>query len=322
MKQWLLILGLIALTACVSDAPHDNPLDNPSGDGQFSLNGTVFSYYPPYKPLSNAFVFLLPARQAVFSDANGKFSFKGVTGGSYTLICSAAGYATDTVQVDVNQSVQHDFYLDALPYFETIYLRTHHVSRWFPVEDTYYLEVQATVNDPDGIGDLRKVWFTIPEFAFSDTLQAGIVAGQFEKSVPENQLPVGKIARLIGKEIILFVQDDPGSTTQSIPHFLTRIVQPTPVLIAPIGLSTVNPDSLVFQWQPVVLDYPFTFKVQLFQINLGVLTTVDEIGNIPGDQTSYWYRNVLPSGEYFWRVFVVDEYGNTSSSKEGAFRVP
>ncbi|NOX90195.1 MAG: carboxypeptidase-like regulatory domain-containing protein [Calditrichaeota bacterium] len=307
---------------CVSDAPHDNPLDIQNGKATFKIQGKVFTYYPPYKPVAGVFIFLKPTDQITVSGQNGEYAFSGLEAGAYTLICQAEGYAADSVRLNLSEKTTHDFFLDRLPYFKEIILRTHHLARWFPVEDIYYLELGVKAADPDGIGDLNAVYFQIPELNFTDTLQAGTDAGAFGKYLSENDLPVQKLAQLIGKQFTFIVKDDPGFSAVSDPEFLTRIIEQTPVLVSPVGLESVTSDTVTFRWQKVNLNYDFTYKIKLFQINLGVFTQIDEITGIPPSSASFSYETGLQAGEYFWRIYIVDEFGNTSGSKEGAFKIP
>ncbi len=312
----------MAISGCVPDAPHDNPLDPKNSTANLSLEGRVYTYYPPYKPVGGAALYLLPANQMAVTDENGYYIFPNLKTNTYTLICQKQGYAGDTMQVDLYSGTNYDFHLDQLPYFEQISLKTHHLSRWFPVEDAYYLEIQTRVNDADGVSDITKVEFRIPELSFVDTLREGNKAGHFGHLISADDLPVNSLSQLIGREFVFRVQDDPGFVSESSSHYLTRIIEEVPVLVSPVGLETVVGDSVQFEWQKVILPYEFTFKIELYQINLGISTIIDEIENISSDLTAYRYQPTLPASDYLWRVLIVDRYGNTSGSREGVFRVP
>lgn len=305
----------------MDDAPRDNPLDARSIPS-ITLRGSVFTYYQPRSKVPGAILTLQPGDHAALTDGNGQYRFGSLAAGTYQLTCTAEGYAVDSIDINLTESTQKDFYLDRLPYFKTVSLSTRHVSRWFPVEDVYYLQIRSEVGDPDGIGDVRAVFYEIPEYQYKDTLQATIDAGIFTSRAGVDKLPVQSIQQLIGKRFDFYVEDDAGFSGESTGHYVSRIIEETPVLLYPTGLETVADSTINFQWQKVILPYEFSFTLELQQNNLGVISKVDEIAAIPADATRFLYRTSLAAGDYLWILYIVDAFGNTSSSKQGAFRIP
>lgn len=312
---------LIFIYSCLDNVKHDNPLDPHNKNSGFSISGKVSSLYSPVKPIFNAVLSLHPGDLRIFSDIDGNFMFDGLEKGSYTIFSDAQGYSKDSLQLDLSEDKQINFFLDGLPYFENIQLTTHHTSRFFPIDDMFFLQIATRVNDSDGIGDINKVYFDIPEINASDTLNASLETGSFSIILSVEDLPVNTIHTLIGRRIILSVSDDAGITIESDPKFLTRVIDITPVVTSLVNLQTVSNDSLLFTWEKIRLPYWFTHTIEIYQINLGLLTKVIEIKNISQDRISYTMKNNLNTADYVWILSVSDEFGNTSSSKEGAFHV-
>jgi len=323
IRSFWFISVFLLLSSCLNDAPHDNPLDPRGSSGaSLQLSGEVFTFYQPHAKVPGAMLTLQPGNHVTLSDTDGYYGFSGLVAGTYRLTCSAQGYAFDSLEITLTENTKKDFYLDRLPYFNTITLSTHHVSRWFPVEDIYYLQIQSTVDDPDGIGDVKTVYYEIPEWGFSDTLQATINAGVFGRRVGVENLPVQNMQQLVGRAFDFYVEDDPGFKGTSPGHYVSRIIEETPVLLYPTGLETVADSTINFQWQKMIVPYGFTFTLELQQNNLGVFSIIEEINGISGEATSYLYQTPLAAGDYLWVIYMVDDFGNTSSSKEGAFRIP
>ncbi len=318
MKR-LLLCGIFFLIACVGDAPRDNPLESTKG---FRVNGNVHTLYAPHVPLASVPVLLQELKWQVFTDEQGQFEFTAVAPDSYTLILGGQPFSRDTLRFFLNQNLHLNFYLDQLPVLEKIALTTHHQARWFPVEDTYGVQIYLKAADPDGIGDLNQAFFEIPDIAFQDTLVPGPEPGEFFAWRSEAELAVGHINELIGKAFIVTVTDDAGATVRSAPQFLTRVIDQTVQLEAPVGLQTINSDTILFKWQAAYLNFPFHYRLEIFQINRGVLNVVRTLENLNHSQTSVALVHNLPTGDYLWRIYIVDEYGNTSGSREGAFRIP
>ncbi|MFZ0389169.1 MAG: hypothetical protein WAN36_01835, partial [Calditrichia bacterium] len=146
------LLALLFLSGCWSDAPRDNPLQSNSAE-TYSFQGTVHTYYPhqPRSLLSGASVLLKPENRISVTGPEGTFGFKQLPAGSYTAIAAAAGFAADTLKFDLPGTSTHSFFLDGLPYFKDLSIESRHVSRLFPVEDLYYLELHLTASDTDGV---------------------------------------------------------------------------------------------------------------------------------------------------------------------------
>jgi len=310
-----------SFSACLEDASRENPLDPVNRNSHIQISGQVLTFYHPRKAISQASILVQPGNFVVISGEDGNFRFNDLTPGDYTLICQAEGYQTDSTSINIQSSVDHTFLLDGLPQFEDISLQAHHRSRWFPLEEIYFIEIETLVNDPDGIGDIQSVVCEIPSMNFLDTLQAEIVAGIFSSTLFDSDLPVASVHQLIGRQMYFIVEDDYGTKTTSDAKFLTRIIEETPLLISPTELQSVESYPINFQWERVSLSYPATLKIEIFQINIGIAFKADEIDKIPIDDQNYHYSTNLNPGDYFWTINIVDEFGNSSSSREGTFQI-
>lgn len=315
------IASFVFFISCLDDVAHNNPIDPKNKNKGFSIMGKVTTLYAPVQNLPNAIITIQPGEQNLFSASDGSFEFNGLEPGFYTIFCTASGYSLDSIEVDLQSDQTINFSLDGLPYFEQTALTTHHISRFFPVDDLFLLEVNVKVNDPDGVSDIKQVYFDITEFDASDTLDASLETGRFTKRLSVDDLPINSIHSLIGRAFYISIMDDANKITVSNELFLTRIIDLTPVLEGPANLETVVGDSIDFLWQKNRLPFLFTHRIEIFQINFGLLTKVDEFNNIPSNISKWNTAHNLPNGDYVWILTIIDEFGNTSSSKEGTFNV-
>lgn len=314
-------VALLLFLDCFSDAPRDNPLDPVNG---ISLGGKVQRLYSD-RSIPGALVQLHPGNRVWRTDGSGTYEFAEIPPGQYHLMVSAEGYSSDSAMINIDQDTNINFVLDSLPYFRDISLTTIHISRWFPPDDIYSIQFEVIGGDGDGIGDIDRVWYQIESLSFTDTLQQ-VAPGNplFRGQVRELQLPVTSLHELIGKPFRFHIRDLPQHTTVSSPQFITRVIDETPQLISPVGLSTISSDTINFRWQAVSsIQFPFTYRIEIYRISVGL--KVHEIENIDSNVTTYVYHdanNVLIDGEdYYWILYIVDEHGNQSGSKEGSFRV-
>ncbi|MHB2149291.1 peptidase associated/transthyretin-like domain-containing protein [Calditrichota bacterium LG25] len=318
MKRFFLI-AILFLFGCLGDAPRDNPLENQNG---LTLEGSVHTFYAPHLPLEMVPVQLKKLNLLTYSDAQGRFEFTHLKPDSYTVIVGGQNFSKDSVRIFLKRNTSLTFKIDRLPQFLEIKITTHHQARWFPVEDAYFVQVYLRATDPDGIGDLSLAYYDVPGLGVRDTLLPGADAGEFYAWQTPGEFNVQHVNQLIGKAFEMVVEDDAGFGKRSEPVFLTRIIEQTVQLISPVGLQTIFGDTIRFQWQSVYLTFPFHYKLEIFQINNGVISIVKTMDGLPSDQTELELINSLPAGDYLWRIYLVDEFGNTSSSKEGAFQIP
>ena len=315
-----LLTGLF-LWACLDDVPRDNPLDPALGNHNFLLNGTVQTYYAPRSPIADALVWLEPGTHITRTAADGSFRIENIAAGRYTVYCSAEGYASDSVQVNITANKQLNFNLNGLPRFVSRAVTTHHIARWFPLNDVYYLETTAQVTDADGLADIKQVICEIPYSAFRDTLDPELNAGHFKKTFFTQDLNINSLHELLGQPVYFIAEDNPGAQLRTEGVYAARILEKTAALTSPVELQAVPADSIHFRWEwnPPAFDH--TLKIDVYAINAGIVTSVKTIDDIPAGYTDWLYRSDLPAGDYFWTVTIRDAFGNTSQSKEQVFQI-
>ena len=328
-----LALSLTLGMGCLGEAPHDNPLDPNSDDFVTATEGEVVGRVTDRadEPLSMAEVRLIPAPSVSQTelvgrtDAAGRFEITGIAEGTgYRLEVSTEGYEIGVIdQIDVDAGRVEELpalRLNALPTIVEATFRTIHVSRWWPVNDLFFLEVDVQAGDADGLFDLDDLVFEIPELNFSVPLDPRI-AGRFDKRIRADSLPTASLHNLLGRTLRLTVRDMEGAVTSSSQQ-LVRVVTGTPTTVAPPQGAVVDNSLPLLTWDPFPPQFPFTYQIDLFRNEANVNIPVDQIPGIPMDAISQQVRFPLSTGSYLWTVTVVDEFGNLSRSKEAAFRIP
>jgi hypothetical protein len=312
------------LISCVSDAAYENPYDPRSGlvaKGGV-IRGAVTIYYDLNVPLDSARITLLPSGIYLETGLNGRFEFRDIPTGEYSVFCEKEGYATDSVSLNlVNDEIEHNFRLNAVPEIKESTLTTHHISRWWPVEDRHIMELKVKVDDKDGINEIDSVWMTINEYNYAQSLERSENLMEFGIVILDYQLPVSPLHLIQGKQINTICTDLYGNTSVPKTLYITRIIDNVPQIVYPSNQETIDSFPVIFNWQPEFLLYPITYKLEIYQVNFGLFTKIFETDSIDHQVSEFEYANELPAGDYFWLIYVVDSDGNTSSSKEGTFRV-
>ena len=243
--------------------------------------------------------------------------------GTYQVSISGAQYARiDTlVTVSAGQLSEIEIPLPGLPVFKAFGVNSLHLSRWFPPpEELFSLEVLATLDDVDGLADIDSLWLVAPEIGLKEHIAVEVEPGTYLHTVPAERLSVGLIA-LQGKAFYLLAKDRSGQMNTSAPAFIVRVIEETPLARAPDNLTVLNEPTPAFAWDPVELQYPFSYRLDIVQINQNVESIVQTIDNIPASDTTITAAAPLFSGNYFWTISVVDEFGNRSRSREAGFRI-
>ncbi len=315
---------LVLAAGCLGDVEHTNPLDpmTPGFEEVGGVEGTTTQYYPPFRPLPSVEVILEPGGWITRSDAQGRFSFSEVSTGTYTLSAGREAYqaAPDTtIEVRLGQRTQLDLRLDGLPRLNQLRLSTHHVSRWWPQEDLYFLTIEAEVDDPDGVADLRNVWLEIPHFQFVDTLNTTATPGRFVRTLNETDLPGARLQALLGHPIIPKLQDQAGAINIWSPQTLSRIIEVTPQTLRPQEQQSLSDAQPTLEWVSVNVPYDFTYQVDIVRVDANVQTLVQSYPGLSSDAAQLQVAEPLPGGTYYWTLLIEDTFGNQSRSKEAGF---
>lgn len=323
-------VGLLAAAGCLGDAPHDNPLD-PLSESYREVGAVAGQVTRLYQndPVAGADVVLTPLEAgggAAFvarTGSDGRFALDDVPAGTYRLAAEAGGYvpAADTVAVSLGARVERALRLDGRPVV-TAALRTVHVSRWWPEEDLYLLEVDADVADPDGAIDVEAVWLEMDGAGFALPLQLTPVAGRFAATVDAGALPSGSLHAAVGQPFVVRVRDRAGVVEGTAGQTLARIIEETPVTASPQGLALVAEPRPVLSWEPAALPFPFTYRVDVVRVvEANLQTVVQTVEGLGPETTTLQVPEALPRGTYYWTLSVVDAFGNRSRSKEAGFQV-
>ena len=312
------IMFVFIWCGCTSDAPRDNPLDSTNG---MQVTGKVERLYDN-TGIKNAMLLLKPTTKSTISAADGTFTIENVSPGSYTLVCQAEGFAPDSIVMDIQQSRTASFRLNGLPFFRSISVTTNHISSFSAPNDSFFVLVNAAADDLDNRGDVKLVRYTMDAFSFADTLfETNSQEKIFSSELTAGDLGISSIQQLSGKPFVFYVEDLPGGVSASQEVFTTRIIERTPVGKEPQNVAISGQGPINFKWLPVSQPYPFTFDIEIRRINFSFFILIGEIQNIPAADTTASFSGNLSQGEYFWTLFITDEYGNRSRSLENPFIV-
>ena len=309
------------------NAPRDNPLDPSSSyfKNSASINGQV-NVRDQNTPVVSATVLCVEQGVSVQTDANGVFSFPVLTPGTLTIICVKDDFSPDTqrAQLNAGSSLSLLYSLNGFPIVLSQNILTHKYDQYFP-SPQYFVDISASVIDPNGLADLDSVWFAVDSLFYP--MGYSVSTRLFEVTLYKYDFPTNTIEWLIGKPLAIWSRDRHGAVSFGQPFAITRIIESTAIPTYPTSLNNDTTSSQpLFKWSPPAVSFNYTYTLELSRVDAGTETSVwthSNIGSVvlqfqfPGDLSG----QTLPSGNYAWTVSVVDDFGNSARSKEAAFVV-
>ncbi|HEX8299875.1 MAG TPA: carboxypeptidase-like regulatory domain-containing protein [Rubricoccaceae bacterium] len=325
------VAGVLALSGCLGDAPHDNPLDPDSAAyvDAGSLGGRVTNLYPPFTGRSGARVHVRPdgpdgPERLVRTAPDGTFRVDGLPSGDYIVIADGDGLLPDTASVSVAVGALSEavFELDALPVVSVPVVRTVHIENWPPLAAVFQVEVEVTATDPDRASDVEGAALVADGLALRIPL-AETAPGTFTATLDAAGLPGGRVQSLLGQPLAVEVTDLSGGTGRSTPVSLVRVIEQTPLTFRPQISDPTPSNPPTLEWRPSDLPFAFTYRVEVFVTDgAGVLNRIVTASGLPSTQTTLTLPAVLPPGSYSWTVWTVDAAGNRSRSRPAGFVLP
>ncbi len=321
MKIYLfLILLIVIATGCVNDAPHDNPLDpdSPSNTKTGSLSGRIIIANQS-AGIAGAAIIHTSTALTVMTDSTGNFLFSSLPAGIHTFIVSKSNFVSDSFSIEIRSGAvsQITIGLNGAPVVSFKQILTRKID-FISFTPQYFVDVSASVTDPNGISDLDSVWFGVDTLRFPLSYSVGTKL--FSATIEKRFFPTNTIDWLVGKKLHIVSRDKYGAVNISEAFFVSRVIENSAV---PIDADTTSSTPL-FRWKPptVTFNYSSTVTVHHAGTELvawtksGIISFFEEV-QYPTDGTV----PPLSQGNYFWTVTMVDDFGNYSRSRESYFLV-
>lgn len=310
-----LILTFISLTC---DAPHSNPLDpeNPSRQ-LFQLEGYVYSFSLPRIALQNALILWTPENKASLTNSQGYFKIETTTKKDGWLIVNLEGYRADSVYIIWNSTKFYkEFFLYQIPKLDSIEFYSV-LTNHYPNIQNITLNVRAKINDKDN--DVDSVFIQNSSMNIRLPLNYNNQSKFYEREFTDFELSVDDLSELIGVKFDFIVKDLNGNEYNVGSEKLNRIIKDEIILESPINYdSTSSKPTLI--WRRFNPGFKFYYNVEIYNDEFPP-SIVWSKKNINMDSISVAVDMALPSGNYFWVLWCVDQFLNRARSRPASFRV-
>ena len=316
MKNFLLNIVLISLLLFSCDAPRENPLDPENPDNIFtSLSGIVRTVKVPNEPLPEVNVFWSGAGVVAQTNSSGTFSIDDLKPEDGYLYFEKDGYGSDSLFIDWNgrKTVSVVQQLNSIPKLVSGNL-TSSVENRFPETQVYRINVDAQITDEEN--DVDSVFIVNDDLQFIGSLN-NVSVTLFQQEFTPTQMNLSSVDDVIGKEFSVIAKDANDKSFNIAQLTIKRIIKDLVETISPANNETVV-DSLTLNWKRFTPGYSFSYSLSIFT------NTVDpdlvwSISDVSSDDIFYEVTDNIDAGEYFWVVWVIDEFGNKARSRPASF---
>ena len=320
LLKLFMVSSLLIFISC--NAPRNNPLDPNNPDYSFAtLQGSTLTFNPPYTGISNVSVYWSSANMSVDTDPNGKFIFNNILPVDGKLIFQKTGYLSDTVNVIWGNSkfLNYMVNLNKVPQLDSISIYSVVLNQFSPPGQTYQLIINSKISNSDN--NIDSVFVENSQLNLKKVLSFDAANKDYEATLTTQDLNVNDIEQTIGLDFNIIVKDSSNRLYNIGSDKVTRVIKAGVYIQYPANDTTVSSNPTL-QWQRYKTGYPFTFKVEIYTNNFANSQLVFSKNNISSDSTSLFVNTPLSTNNYYWVIWVVDQFQNRSRSLPATFSIP
>ena len=317
----LLLLLMPALFFYSCDAPRNNPLDpqNPNY-GYAKLTGTVQTFSLPFTSIAGVSVTWSPSGRIVTTGTDGKFTISNIAPVNGALIFQKSGYRSDTVNINWKtlRSINVVVNLNQIPKLDSISIYTAVINQFNPPQPNYELMIRTKISDRDN--DIDSVFVQNSDINFRKALDFNVTGKIYQTDINTDEMNIIDIEETIGLDFNIIVKDIFNRYYNIGSGKVTRVIKDGAKIQFPANDTTIvtSPNLLWLRYKP---GYPFTYTIEIYTNDFANSQLVLRAENISSDSTSYQVRTTLKSRDYYWVIWVVDNFQNRSRSLPATFRV-
>lgn len=303
------------------NAPRVNPFDPLNSDYNYGvIEGTVQNVNFPRVGIIDVNVLWLQENIITKTDTNGRYQLNNIPIEDGTLIFYKDGYRTDTLLVSwgTSKRIFTQVFFNGIPELDTVSIYTI-VRNQSSQETESELFVKAWITDLDK--DLETVFVSNSALNLKKTLELESDK-TYETTLDQGELNISNIEQIIGLDFNILTKDTDNNEFVIGRERITRVIKDEVTGLHPSTDSTVSFQPIVFKWNEFEAGYNFNYMIELYSSPpFSNPQLVHTKTNIPSDSSSYTLSQDFPNGDYYWVIWVIDQFQNRSRSKEATFQI-
>lgn len=315
--------GIILLFLCglaiSCDAPKSNPLDPQNPDYNLAtIEGLVKKAAGSQQPLSGVKVLWRNQNIIVETDANGYFKIDQIPLLNGKIIFDKDGYSKDSLNISFgNQKTQHvEMSLNAIPQLEDFDIYTSVLNRYPDVQNDS-LFIKAKISDAEN--DIDTVFVKCAELNINKRLLLNSISGYYENKFSTDNLNLSFLDEGIGKNFEIIVKDRSKKNFNVGFSTIKRVIRKDIIFVSPANLNSVS-NPIKFIWRRFLPGFNFKYIFEIYKNTLPAMLVRPGV-DISKEEFEFTPPIDLPPGEYFWVIWVVDEFQNRARSLPASFVV-
>jgi hypothetical protein len=318
-----LFVSVFLFTSFSCKAPRNNIFDPLNPDYSFgTIEGYVQTIGFPSSRISEVRVIWQNANLITETDNNGWFRLSSIPIKDGNLVFAKEGYKSDTLEViwGESRSFFTQVFFNSLPTLDTVAIYTSVINQT-GLPSISNLFVKAWITDLDD--DIDTVYVVNNNLKLKKNLTYFQSEGSYQSSVSSGEMGGNNIEETIGSDFAIMVKDEFDNEFVIGNNRVTRVIKDEVTGLHPSGDSTISMQSqpLTLQWDEFNGGYYCTYLVELYRREDLSSQLIHTVNDIDSETTSYTLPFNLPSGNYYWTIWVIDKFQNRSRSKPVLFKI-
>jgi hypothetical protein len=314
------VLLFFSLHIISCDAPRNNPLDPLSSNYTgASIDGKVETFSIPHLGIPEVTLYWVPAKKYAKTDVEGNFLISEIEAEDGLLIIQKEGFKEDTLDIKWNgaKKITTQIDLNIKPVIDSVEISSMVINQTASTSSSF-IDIRLKVIDKDN--DVDTVYVRIQNKNINRIMDFNAAEKVYQTDFTKGDLNISDIEESVGLTFEFYVKDLFNSEFAVGSGNLTRVIKNGVSIISPTSNAVV--DSLPeLRWNSFSASYSFTFGVEVYTDDQANPVLVYDRKNINRDSTFLKVNSALPDGDYFWVVWVVDNFKNKVRSIPSFFTV-
>jgi hypothetical protein len=284
-----------------------------------SITGTIYTVALPRKPISKTKIYWKNDNIVKETDASGNFAIYNIPTQNGFIYFEKNGYSPDSVYINWGgkNSVRVEGYLNSNPQLDSLSIYTI-VENRYPDIQRYRLQISAKISDAE-INDIQLVYVNNPKLNINSQLIYNNATRFYERLFELSDLNISSMDEAIGENFNIIVRDQSSKLFNVGSSTIKRIIRQEVVIESPIdrAITTTKP---TLKWKRYLPGFNFRYLIQIY---------TDEVSPILMWQKDYVSKddieispNInLQAGDYFWVIWIIDDFGDRCRTKPATFTV-
>lgn len=285
-----------------------------------TLSGYVRTEKLPRVPIARTKVYWKNHGVVKETDAAGFYKIEGIPTTDGYIYFEKAGFSPDSVYVQwgtTNELKDKNVYLNAIPQLDNLEIYST-VKNKYPAEfKTTRLTIKAKISDAEN--DVDSVFIQCKQLNVLAPLDYNISTKSFEREFNTAEFKVAYIDEIVGKNIEIIVKDASNQKFTLGSSSLKRVIGQEILTYSPKEAAVVS-SKPTFSWQKFPDGFNYKYYIEVLKDEIPA-TSVWTSEYFSKDAIEYTSTTNLSPGDYFWIIWVVDDFQNRASSKPSTFRV-